>query len=191
MSQKSASLEEQLKTLTSCGLNLREDVTIEHLLEIFDSREYEKAPYRLLLTVMGGELDVEPQGFASSDIWHFDTECIEDHGDYTLIAHRMSELAKNDLPLARIKDHVDLEEEVAWLSFTLNGRTIKWDAAVDNDWVDPMILSRFAELLAQQRTDRRFTYLDLGGQDCLIGCCAPKQLIDLNKLTGLDFVWLT
>src|SRR5262249_61658822 len=105
--------------------------------------------------------------------------------------HRMSDLADGGLPLGHVEDHVDPDEETAWLSFKLNGRAFKWDAAVDDDWVDPTILSRFVQLLAQQRTDKRFTYLDLGGQDCLIGCCTPRQLASLNKNTGLNFEWLT
>jgi len=191
MPRKSSPLEEQIKTLASCGIILRDDVTIEHLLAMFSREAYENDPYRFLLTVMGGDLEEELYGFASNNIWHFDTECIEDHGDYTSIAHRMNELAGGELRMDQIEDYVDIEEETAWLSFKLKGRAFKWDAAVDNDWVDPTILSRFAQLLAQQRTDKRFTYLDLGGQDCLIGCCTPRQLASLNKNTGLNFEWLT
>jgi len=123
--RKSPSLEEQIKTLAACGIILRDDVTIEHLLAMFHREAYENDPYRFLLSVMGGDLEEELNGFASNNIWHFDTECI------------------------------------------------------------------FAQLLAQQRTDKRFTYLDLGGQDCLIGCCTPSQLANLNKNTELNFEWLT
>ena len=70
MPRKSSPLEEQIKTLASCGIILRDYVTIECLLAMFHREAYENDPYRLLLTVMGGELDEEPYGFASSDIWH-------------------------------------------------------------------------------------------------------------------------
>ena len=56
MSQKLAPLEGQIKTLASCGIILRDDLTIEHLLAMFYREAYENDPYRLLLTVMGGEL---------------------------------------------------------------------------------------------------------------------------------------
>jgi len=46
-------------------------------------------------------------------------------------------------------------------------------------------------IILRDEPDKRFTYLDLGGQDCLIGCCTPRQLASLNKNTGLNFEWLT
>jgi hypothetical protein len=61
---------------------------------------------------------------------------------------------------------------------------------VDDDWVDPLVFCRFVDLLAERQADRRYTYLDLGGQDCLIGCCTDEQLKSLRKLTGLQFKWL-
>jgi len=67
MSRKSSPLEEQIKTLAACGIILRDDVTIEHLLAMFYRVAYENDPYVLLLTVMGDELDEEPYGFASNN----------------------------------------------------------------------------------------------------------------------------
>jgi hypothetical protein len=187
----SISVEEQLKILSGCGIRLQPDITIEHLLASFDRESYEAEPYVLLLTTIGGELEVEPFKYASDDIWHFDTECIEDHGDYTKIAHRMRDLAGSALPLEDIDDYVDIEEDEAWLSFKLNGEDYKWAATVEDDWVDPNIISQFAELLAERNVGKRFTYFDLGGQDCLIGCSSPEQLERLKNETGLNFQWLT
>ena len=94
------------------------------------------------------------------------------------------------LPLENITDHVDLEEEVAWLSVDLDGVTHKWDAEVDRDWVDPAILSHLAELLPSRNAGRLFTYLDLGGQSGLIGCSTDDALQKLIKTTGMPFEWL-
>lgn len=139
---------------------------------------------------MGGELEVEPFQYASDNIWHFDTECIEDHGDYAKITHRMLDLAGDALPLEGIEDYVDIEEGEAWLAFNSNGKGYKWTAAVEDDWVDPNILSQFAELLAERNAGKRFTYFDLEGQDCLIGCSTPEQFERLKDETGLNFQWL-
>jgi len=187
----SIKLEEQIKVLEMCDIRLRPGITIDNLLYSFDREKYEKEPYVLLLTVMGGELEEEPFEYISKDIWHFDTECIEDHGYYVAIAQRMSDLAGGSLPLEEITDYVDLEEGEAWLSFKLDGKKIKWIAAVEDDWVDPKIFSQFAELLIKRKTGKRFTYYDLGGQDCLIGCSAVKQLEKIKRETGLNFAWLT
>ncbi|MEA2204995.1 MAG: hypothetical protein QOE77_1771 [Blastocatellia bacterium] len=167
------------------------EVTPDHLLAMFDRTDYEKNPYVMLLTIMGSEMDVEPFIIASDDIWHFDTECIEDHNDYVRIAQRLADLAGGELPLDDLKDYVDVDGGVAWLSFTLNGQRVRWDAKVDADWVDATILSRIAELLRSRGPGRQFTYYDLGGQDCLLGCATPENLQRLRAATSMDFVWLT
>jgi hypothetical protein len=53
-----------------------------------------------------------------------------------------------------------------------------------------MILSRFAALLEAQPGNRRYICLDLGGQDCLLGCTTETQFADLRKRTGLAIEWL-
>ena len=162
--------EDQLKVLADCGITLSPSVSPEALLQSFSREEYEKSPYRLLMCVMGGEGESEIQagetGYPSDMIWHFDTECIEDHGDYAAIARRLSVLAHPALSIEDVQDYVNVEHGEAWLSFKLDGQTYKWIAQVDNDWVDATVLSRFAALLASRATERRFSYIDLGGQDC-------------------------
>jgi hypothetical protein len=143
---------------------------------------------------MGDEADGEsqagPSGYLSDNIWHFDTECIEGEGSYASIARRMADLAQGELPLENIVDHVDIEKGEAWLSFSLDGRAYKWIARVDDDWVDPSIPPRFDSLLAGRKSNRRFTYINLGGQDCLIGCATPEQRTALEARTGLQVLWL-
>ena len=184
------SLEHQLEILHSCGIRLLPGITINHLLESFPREAYESDTFILLLTTMGHELESEPYTIASNDIWHFDTECIEDHGDYATIARRFRDLADGSLPLENIDDYVDIEENEAWVSFELDGEDYKWFAEVTDDWGDPAIISQFAKLLANRNVGKRFTYLDLKGQDCLIGCSGAQQLEKLRRLTGLNFVWL-
>lgn len=184
-------LEKQLQILSDCGIELAPGITKDHLLASYHREDYEAEPFLLLLARMGGELEEEPFAYLSNNIWHFDTECIEGHGDYEQIANRMRDLAGGALPLAEINDYVDVDEEKAWLSFKLNGVETRWEMEVDSDWVDPKVFSAFASLLAEQPNDKRYTYFDLQGQDCLIGCSTPEQLKRLRKETGLDFQWLS
>jgi hypothetical protein len=123
-------------------------------------------------------------------VWHFDTECVEDHGDYKKIACRMATLARGQLRLEQIEDFVNVEDGVAWLSFKKDGVVQKWTAKVDGDWVDPAILSQLADLLRSEQAGRRFTSIDLHGQDCLIGCSTPAQREWLDRRTGLKAEWL-
>jgi predicted DNA-binding WGR domain protein len=185
------SVEEQLENLAACGVSLAPGVSRDVLFAAYEPEDYVSEPYLLLLTVLGGEAEEEPYGFISSDIWHFDMECIEDHGDYARIAMRMEELAAGDLPLEKIEDYVDVEEGKAWLAFRLDGRDYRREFRVDNDWVDPRALFALDTRLRRRGTGRRFTYLNLGGQDLLIGCSTPEQLEKLRAVTGQNFRWLT
>jgi len=185
----------QVSTLAGCGIKLAPGLAPAALLESFDRDTFEAEPYRLLLTCMGGEAENESQagetGYPSDNIWHFDTECIEDHGAYAAIARRLKDLAQGELPLEDITDYVDVEAGEARVAFRLGGQSYRWEAKVEDDWVDPSILSRFSELLSRAGTSRRFTYIDLGGQDCLIGCATSQERQRLARETGLKVEWLT
>lgn len=187
-------LEEQLRELATCGIALTPRSSLDALTREWTREHLETDPYRLLLCVMGSDVgDPGAAGefaFPSDDIWHLDTECIEDHGAYALVARRMSVLAKGALPLEGLRDHVDLDERVAWLEFELRGRREHWDLRVKDDWIDESVLKRFCALLEAQGGARRFTYIDLEGQDCLIGCATPMERELLAKVTGLRVDWL-
>lgn len=187
---KAMKLEDLLAKLRSCGIAMLPGRTTVELLASFPREELEKEPM-LLVTQLGGEVEAEPWGRRFSDnLWHFDTECIEDHGAYVNIAEHMATIAGPALPLTEIRDYVDIEEGKAWLEFNLDGTVYHWDAEVDDDWVDASILSRFAELLRSREGRVRFTYLDLGGQHCILGAADAHQLECMRSATGLDFVWL-
>jgi len=184
-------LEAQLDVLATCGIRPKPGVTVDDLLCTFDREKYEKVPYIVLLCIPGSESEHDLTTFLSDNVWHLDTECIEDQGSYAHVAYRMTDLAGGALLVSDVRDHVDIENGMAWLSFSLNGEEIKWDARVQDDWIDPTILTKFARLLYEQKTGLRFTYLDLKGQDCIIGCSTEAQRRELRKRTGLSFEWLT
>lgn len=178
-------LEEQLATLVRCGVRLRSKDVVDSVLGDWSREQIEAEPYELLLVALGNE--EQP---LAENIWHFDTECIEDHGAYVRIATALRDMAGGDLPLTEVDDSVDIEAGEARLSFSLDGKRHEWNCEVDADWVDATILSKFANLLATRRTGRRFTYLDLGGQDCVLGCFTDAERIMLSSATGLAFEWL-
>ena len=189
-SGKKVSLEEQVETLSGCGIRLNPRIGIEQVLESFSRKEYEKEPFRLLLIALGGTLGREPWSPLSDSVWHLDTECIDGPGSYAHIASRIRALAGEDLPLEDIKDDVDINQGIAWLSFRLDNQTIRWEPKIEQDWIDTKILSDFVRLMERRNAKKRLTYLDLGGQDCLIGCSTEDEFRKLKKLTGLEFEWL-
>jgi hypothetical protein len=146
----------------------------------------------LLLVALGGEVEEQPWGrLFSHDIWHFDTECIEDDGDYSALAERLALLAKGCLPIERVRDRVDIESGEIWIEFELDGTTKRYEPVIDNNWVDPAIFEWFVSLVSARSTKGNFTYMDLGGQDCLIGFSEPDVMKRLRRATGLDFKWLS
>jgi hypothetical protein len=180
-------LERQIAILAECGILLPDGLSIETLVNECGLEAFEDDPFRSLIIDIGrDDLEVPSEHF-----WHFDTECIYDHGDYVRIAERMRTLARGALPITNLQDHLDLDEEVAWLSFDLDGRRVRWDLQVQNDWVDSNVFTQFVKLLDRRRTGRHFTCLDLGGQDCVIGCATDEELARLNTITGLSFARLS
>ena len=184
------SLDQQLENLATCGIRLRPEFTVDTLLESFDRGKYEERPYVGAVIRLGGETEHEPFRPLSDNLWHLDTESIHGEGSYKYVAERMRDLAQGELPIENIRDHFDAENGDAWVAFDLRGETLEWHARVKEDWIDPGILTNFCALLRQQNGSRRYTYLDLKGQNCIIGCATEEELRKLRKMTGMNFTWL-
>jgi hypothetical protein len=180
----------QLDTLVECGIVPNPGVGAAELLARHGEREYETSPFKLLLSVLGTESLEPPCLSLSNNVWHMRAECIGGRGDYVKVAQRMAALAAGALPIESVHDEFDWRQGVAWLGFMLREREVRWPAKIEERWIDPNVLSRFVGLLDEQDTDLRFTGLDLGGQDCLIGCATKEQFHALRKLTGLELEWL-
>ena len=110
-SKRKPTIEEQLETLIRVGISPNEYFSLDDAVEAFGRQAYDRKPYLLLLCVLGGETEKAPYHPRSNHIWHLDTECIEDHGDYIRVAKRMALLSGNDLPIEQLEDYVDVEEE--------------------------------------------------------------------------------
>ena len=180
----------QLDELAECGIALREGIGPEELLSRYSDRDYETTPFKLLLAALGTDSEQPPNLPLSDNVWLMHADCAAHGGDYAKVAHRMSTLAADALPIESARDEFDLARGIAWLSFTLRGDEFRWPAKIEERWIDPLILSRFAALLEAQATDCRYTCLDLGGQDCLLSCATEAQFAAIRKRTGLAFEWL-
>jgi hypothetical protein len=183
-------LEQKLDVLASCGLRLADPFKPEDLLTSWGRADYEKPGYDLVLVGLGMTEERPPWRHHCANLWHFDTECIEDHGAYKRIIQRLVEMTQGSLPLDDIRDHVDLEKAEAWFSFTFRDKEIKKKCKVQDDWVDATIFGLFVDLLGKADPGKVFIYYDLGGQDCIIGCVAREELEHLNS-QGIKFIPLT
>jgi hypothetical protein len=91
------------------------------------------------------------------------------------------------LPLQNLRDHVDLENGVAWVEFDLDGKTIHWDLPVSDDWMAPELYSQL-QALVTSRSDQKF-FITALGQDSLIGFGFAALKGKLSELSGLKFAW--
>lgn len=183
-------LERQLELLAQCGIQPNEGIGLNHLLDRHREAEYERSPFTLLLRALGSAPEQDPQTWWSDNIWTLNVETIGGPGDYVRVAQRMAILAGGALPISDLRDGIDPRRGVAWLEFTLEGTVNKWHAKIEENWIDSRVVSNFVKLLESRDTDKRYTYLDLPGKECLIGCATPQELASLRKWTGLEFEWL-
>jgi hypothetical protein len=182
----SATLEEKLEALAKCGLHLDPQFTVDDLLESWPREQFEKPGFGMARIGLGMTEERPPWRNHCFNVWHFDRECIEDHGDYERIAMRMMEMAQGSLPIERIEDFVDVCEKVAWLKLQFQGREIHIDCRVEDDWVDPRLFGRFVELLHQSDPTKLFLYFDLEEQACILACTTQLQFEELKR-AGVKF----
>jgi hypothetical protein len=181
--KKKITFEEQLENLKRVGINVEENITDSMLLEEFSRKEYEKDPYNLLLCALGSEIPLGEDAYinVSNDIYYIDTECIEDHGDYAIIIENIKRISKGTLKLDEIKDFVDVDNEKVWVSFKMNGETIKWNLKADNDWLDTSILSKLSELVRSKNYNEKMAILALD-QILFVGFFSEEGLKNINSL---------
>jgi hypothetical protein len=185
------SLAEGLAALEQCGISKRSNVSLDDIRSSIAGTSTDGIDYDDLLCTLGSEME-RGESFApmSNDIWHFDTECIYEDGDYVKIAERLQRMSKGAPQLSALQDHVDMDSTKAWIEFDFQGERIHWDLKVHDDWVDESVFTRFVRLFASTPTEARFIYGDLGGQDCLIGFSTDEQRKALSELSGIKFEWL-
>ncbi|UKS29790.1 hypothetical protein LOZ80_12995 [Paenibacillus sp. HWE-109] len=184
--KKKLNLDEQYRNLKNINISLINDVSLQQITDYSGNRKYKDTPYLLLLIDMGSEIQI-PSGeviYPSHDIWYLDRECIEDHGDYCKIVKRVAELMKGEVEINHITDYVDIESEICWISFEINGKHLKFELIVDDDWLDLNIFKLFSELLEEFESKRRFYYSDLG-QGILVGAYRKEQWMSLNQLINI------
>jgi hypothetical protein len=175
-------LEQQLSALRELGIALEPDVSIDDLLYSFDREAYEAKPFDALLFILGATVEREPweRPFCRR-VWGFDTECIEQTGDYVAIAERLSELAGHPGALIDLRDHVDLDDGEAWIEYTIEGRRQRWDIEVDDDWADLMVVSYLMADL--ERDGWKFRKRD-NGQAMVLYYLDEARFARLNQLAA-------
>ncbi len=188
--RESLTLEQRLEILAGCGLSLAPPFTTQDLLESWPREEFEKRGFTLTLVGLGMTEERPPWRNHCVNVWHLDTECIEDHGSYVRVAQRMAELTQGSIVIENARDQVDLEAGIANLDFEQSGKPVHLDLKVNDDWLDPAVLSHFVRVLAVSDPSKLFLYHDTRGQDCVIACVTRDQFAALKK-AAVNFGLLT
>lgn len=184
----SVTVAQALELLADAGIRTRPGISHDDLLFSLEGTMESPVDWTNLLCVLGSEVERDKFERISDDIWHFDAECIEDDGAYVRVLEQFAILTKGVLPIKDIHDHVDIENKVAWVEFVLDGKAVRWDLEVSDDWVDPGLYSRLQELVSSRAAGKRFFIIGLG-QDSLISFGDESMKRTLSKLSGLEFQW--
>lgn len=148
--RKAVTLEAQLAALAKAGIVVNAGVVEDDLTTFQPRAELERKPYAGLVEVLGIGLQREPFTPICDRLWMCDFECIDDHGSYCAVVERLERMTGGALKLGGIEDHVDLEENEAWVAFDRAGKRTRWDLRVQDDWLDPQVLANYDSPLAQQ-----------------------------------------
>ena len=188
---KNAGFDQQLKVFEKLGFKLNPGVTKDDIANKWGIDAYKKQSFSLLYSDLGATLEKEPWTPVTDQAYWFDTEAIEDSGDYVRILNNLQRISKGELVFTSLADIVDFENEKASVSFKLNGDAYRYDLEFKDDWVDPKLFTHVVELTKKYNTKGRFTYFSQGGQDLVIGYATPSELAKLRKETGLKISWLS
>ena len=183
--------QQQVDTFIGLGFTLNPGIKLSDIDRWKEGQKaFESKPYDLLYVTLGQIIEREPWTPLTNKCWNMDTEYIEDHGSYVDIMNNISRITNGELVFKNLEDYVDIDEGIAWVSFTCNGDYYKWDLKVDDDWVDGTLFDKVQELTHKYSTNGKFTYYDTGGQDFVLGYHSEGELNRIIEATGLKIVWL-
>ncbi len=185
------SFKEQLNTFRELGFLLNDGVDTSDINRWGDGHsEFEEEPYILMYVTLGQTIEEEPWTPLTNKCWHFDTEAIYGNGSYIEIMENLSRITNGEMIFENLQDSVDIDSNIAWVSFICKGKKYKWDLKIQDDWVDVDLFEKVKDLTQKYRTKGKYTLLTTGGQDVVFGYYTPEELKKLKDATGLEIDWL-
>lgn len=190
--RQSLTFEERIARLGELDFKLRPGVSIADLLDSWGREDLESGGWMLTLAVLGSESETQ-EGVGdrnSPDILYWDTECIEDHGDYVMFARAMKMLYAGQLRLEDVADRVDFDARKAELSFSTDGQRFSSPMRFNDDWIDERAVEMIVSVAARLGVSRRVAHIDDGGQCMLLVAGERSSIQALKELTGIKMVVL-
>lgn len=159
------------------------------MLSEFDRKLYEEDPYNLLLSVFGSEYEKEDEEWEanSNNIYHFDTECVEDNGAYITVLNNLKRISNGSFDIETVNDSVDIEARKANVSFFYRGKEHKWNLKVDDDWFDVNLIEKINKLMKINGESKQF-YRYSPDQTIILICVDLETKEKIEQLTGEKYV---
>lgn len=179
-------LEEKIAALAEVGVVVNPERTIEEMLESYGREEYEQEGFDSLLFTLASEVESGLGAGAcyTNQLYSFDTECIEDHGDYARIAMRFAEMFRDEFEIKAISDKVDCDNETAELRFECGDKRYHKAFVLTDDWLDVEVFELFIQASNDMKSQRKIGFADSDGQDIWLCVMTLSQMKAFNKLTG-------
>lgn len=119
------------------------------------------------------ETVTEKQQTQSRQFFTFDVECMDLDHMYTNFLNSVSEIAGQDLTITDIVEDtskVNFESGTGTqtVTFTCNGKSYQYDAAVYNDWFDVKMLTFMNNVISEQNTGKNLYVASDGYQECIV-----------------------
>jgi hypothetical protein len=184
--RSTGTLEEKMLELNRIGLQLNAGRSLKEILGSGDREEFETEGFDTLLFTLANEVETG-QGAGESytnQLYSFDTECIEDTGDYALVAMRIAEMFRDQFVITAVTDNIDWDSERAVLSFECQGKVYSKKVALDGDWFDPQVLELFIRVSTDMKSERKLGIGITDDQTLFLCVMTPKQMKMFNNLTG-------
>jgi len=187
------SLEEQLAQLADLGIAVATDLAEDDYFAFATRDELEQEPFTELVMTLSMEIERDPWTPKADRLWNCDFECIEGDGSYVQIVERLERMTDGALGLQAITDRVSQDgdgHDEAWVEFTREGERVRWEFEVQSDWLDPSVLTLYAELLANSPSDLCVFVGERegeegGGQNALFVCLRSEDARRFRALTGI------
>ena len=122
---KYSKFDDQWQTFQKLGFTIRPEIAAEVIDKFRKESLIEERPFAILYMELGRPIQREPWTELTDRVWDFDTESIEDNGDYVEIMKNLGRITRGELKFESLKDFVDVENKKAWVSFILHGKSYK------------------------------------------------------------------
>ena len=171
-------LEQQIGEFAAAGLSLLPGRTIDELISTETREAYENDPYRLLLSIYATDVEGDPRDrWYTAEGFAWDTECINEPGDYAKILRYLERLTGEDVFTTLSDDAQFADSGTATITYAIKGGEVRQKAVkLNRDWADTeAVFDIMDEIEAALNDGRKF---HLGDSD------APLQIFFLTQDTA-------